>query len=462
VSATVTSDEHQVQRGWSELISARPRSAPVALVGEPSARLLSGPPAETGSEPLSEHLARLGPLPFATASSSTLERSWALDLVRQSGLLGRGGGEFPVARKLETAARAGGSPVVVVNGSEGEPASRKDRTLLELRPHLVLDGASFAAAAVGATEIVVYVEPQRLRSWHAVRHAIEVRQRARLPEPPIRLAAGAGRYVSGETSAVVSALEMRGGLPSRRPQPVAASGVGGRPTVVNNVETLAHLGLLSRFGAEWFRQAGSPGSPGSTLLTLAGGVGVPGLVVELLAPVGGGHLLAEVGGLEQAPPAVLVGGYAGKWIPGPPFCASQVDRGLFSASGVGLGCGVIATLPPRACGLATTLRLLAWLADESAGQCGPCMYGLPALAVELEAVVNGDVSRRGILRLHRRAISIVGQGACGHPDGAVALLESALDVFSTDAMNHVRGRPCRGSGELGWFPVPAEPLVLTP
>jgi NADH:ubiquinone oxidoreductase subunit F (NADH-binding) len=426
------------------------RAGCLALAGDPAARLLAGPPAEAGEESLIDHLHRLGPLdpgPATPGGSARLR-----ELVRSSGLLGRGGGEFPVARKLDTAAAAPGTPIVVVNGSEGEPASRKDRTLLELRPQLVLDGAAVAAAATGADEIVVYLHAERLRSWHTVRHALAARRRAGLAEPPVRVVAALGRYVAGESSAVVSAVEGGNALPRRRTQPVAASGVHGRPTVVSNVESVAHLALLARFGPAWFREAGTPASPGSTLVTLGGGVAVPGLVAEVLAPVSGGELLLALGGLDDVPPAVLVGGYAGTWLPGESFCASALDRATLGAAGAGLGCGLIAPLPRGACGLRVTLRLLEYLAGESAGQCGPCVYGLPALAVELERIAAGRASRRDAKRLFRQAVSVAGKGACGHPDGAVRLLESALDVFAADVTAHVRGRPCAGA-ELGWFPV---------
>ena len=429
-------------------------AAVTAEVGDSAARLLSGPRVAEGAESLAGHVRRLGSLEYPAPHSGEAARRQARALVEAAGLCGRGGGEFPLAAKLDTAAAAGGDRLVVANGSEGEPASRKDRTLLELRPHLVLDGAVFAAAAVGGGEVVVYVEAARTQAWQAVRAAIAERRHAGLFGPSIRLAAAEPAYVAGETSAVVAALEYGMARPSRRSVPVAERGVDGRPTVVSNVETLAHLALIARFGADWFRQVGSPRTPGSTLVTLAGEVRSPGLVVELVGPVEGERLLAEHGGLRQRPAAVLVGGYAGRWLAGDDFCAAPIDRHLLRSVGGGLGCGVVAPLGDAACGLATTLRLLDYLARQSAGQCGPCVFGLPALVADLEGIWRGDLSRRAIGRLHRTAVSILGQGACGLPDGAVALLESALEVFADDAVAHAKRRPCHGSAVSGWFPVP--------
>jgi NADH:ubiquinone oxidoreductase subunit F (NADH-binding) len=434
----------------------------MALPGDDAARLLAGPRATEGAESLEAHLERLGPLPYPPPNAGDHERQRARELVRESGLQGRGGGEFPVASKLDTAARAGGDPLVVANGSEGEPASRKDRTLLELRPHLILDGATFAAGAIGGGEVLVYIEPRRTAAWNAIRRAIEERRHAGLFGPSIRLVAAPAAYVAGESSAVVAAIEHGTALPSRRSVPVACQGVAGRPTVVSNVESLANLGLIARFGPAWWREAGSAVAPGSTLVTLAGSVAVPGLVVELLGPVPGGQLLAEHGGIDETPAAVLVGGYAGRWVPGAAFAATPLDRGILRSVGVGLGCGVVAPLPPQSCGLATTLRLLEYLAGESAGQCGPCVFGLPSLAAELEAIWRGTTSRRAIGRLHAAGLAIVGNGACGHPDGAVALLESALDVFADDAVRHTKGQPCHGSAVAGWFPVPRRATASAP
>ncbi len=303
------------------------RSPLAALPGDAAARLFAGPPASAGAESLLDHFERLGPLPPAVRAAGSDERSWLLATIEASGLRGRGGGEFPMAQKLAAANRAPGAPIVVVNGAEGEPASRKDRTLLELRPHLVLDGATVAAAACGASEIVVYLRPDSLASWPAVRQAIEARQRAQY-HLSITVLASPGTYVAGESGSVVAALEGGRAIPYRRTVPVASSGAGGRPTVVGNVETHAHLALIARFGAAWFAEAGSAECAGSSLVTLGGDVAVPGLVVEVLAPMPAGQLLAEFGGLEVEPPAVLVGGYFGHWVSGPTFCAMPLDRGV--------------------------------------------------------------------------------------------------------------------------------------
>ncbi len=347
---------------------------------------------------------------------------------------------------------------MVVNASEGEPASRKDRTLLEHRPHLVLDGAEVAARAVGASEVVIYTHASRSATRRALSRAVQERRTSGATHGvPVHVALAPDTYVAGESSAVVSVLEGGGPLPKRRHLPVAASGVAGRPTVVSNVESVSHLALLARFGVEWFTAAGSAEAPGSTLLTLAGGVRAPGLVVEVLAPVRLGDILRSHGGLDTAPQAVLIGGYGGRWVGGEAAFDAPLDRAVLRRAEVGLGCGLVAPLPQQSCGLATTLLLLDYLASQSAGQCGPCVLGLPALADELRGIVDGNAGRGDIRRLARKALALRGRGDCSHPDGAITLLESALEVFGEDAIDHARGRSCRSIQGHGWFPVSTTP-----
>jgi NADH:ubiquinone oxidoreductase subunit F (NADH-binding) len=416
----------------------------VGTVGDPGTRLLAGPHADDGAEDIDQHLARLGPLGLADMSPAELR-----SVIAESGLQGRGGGQFPIASKLDLAARSAGTPLIVVNGSEGEPASRKDRTLLSLRPHLVLDGAMVAAVSVGSREVVLYLHRSRADATSAVERAIAERS----GDPAhVRVIDAPMRYVAGETSAVVSYLEGNGALPRKRSIPVAASGVAGRPTVVNNVETIAHLGLIARFGPAWFREAGDARTPGSTLITIAGEFVRPLTVAEVVIPTTIGDALQSIDPTMRQPRAVLVGGYEGTWIAGNVAMVTPLSRGSLKACGASLGCGLIAVLGPGACGLKTTARLVRWLAGESTGQCGPCVFGLPAIAEVLERVSDGTADRGDVRRLRLLTASVHGRGGCGHPTGVVGLVDSALDTFRPEVERHLRGRTC--GIEASGFPLP--------
>lgn len=423
-------------------------------IGQPGARLLAGPAASSGPELLADHAARLGTVPL-----DDLGR--LVDELERSELTGRGGGGFPAARKLAAGRTAGGGqvPRLVVNASESEPASIKDRTLCTRRPHLVLDGAAVAAAIAGASEVVVYAHRGADDTVRALRRAVAERRAAKLADPPWLLGEGPARYVSGEASAAASWLEGGEAKPRALRLPLAKGGVTGRPTVVHNVETMAHLGLIARFGADWWRQAGTAGSPGSRLVTVHRGGHDGAALFEVVAPVTVAALLAQADPPQRrlgrrSPAAVLVGGYAGRWAAVDAIDALSFPDGL-AAAGLRPGCGLLAPLPEGACGVAAVSALTQWMAGESAGQCGPCVFGLADVAEALERLVRRQSSRREVRNLRRLLGEIRGKGACHHPDGVVAMVESGLDVFGEEVELHARRRRCSANAAVPEWPLPA-------
>jgi NADH:ubiquinone oxidoreductase subunit F (NADH-binding) len=407
-----------------------PRLLPERFAGEPAS--------------LGEHLARYGRLP------RSWDGSWREQLIAEvgrAGLTGRGGAGFPTARKLAAVAAGPDMPVVIANGTEGEPASAKDKVLLACAPHLVLDGAVLAAYMLGARHAIVVVHD-------AVREVVDSaaaeRRRARLDRVKVKVMTGADRFVGGEASALVNWVSQGIPLPTATPPRVSEFGLHGRPTLVQNVETLAHLALIARWGARWFRSLGTTAEPGSMLVTLIGGVRQPGVrEIEIGTPVSG--VLGLAGGPAAPLGALLIGGYFGTWadpaVAGPlPFSA----EGL-AAVGGGPGAGLVAALPADVCGLAETARVARYLADESAGQCGPCVFGLGSIAGALEDLAAGRCYEPG--RLRRWMTQTEGRGACHHPDGAVRMVRSALAVFGAEIDRHSRGWCC-GRRPPGVLPVP--------
>ena len=409
--------------------------APIAGTGP---RLLHPGPAS-----LIEHTARYGPPP----SGLSRPRGEALIAeVGRAGLTGRGGAGFPTARKLAAVA-AGHSPVVVANGTEGEPASSKDRVLMARSPHLVLDGAVLAAELTGATLAVIVVHRD-------VREIIDqaAAERVRAGLDRVRLevrTAGAG-FVAGQASAVVRWVHRGVAAPTATPPRLAQRGLGGAPTLVQNVETLAHLALISRYGAAWFRSAGTPAEPGTMLVTVLGAVHEPG-VTEVGTGTAVGQLLELAGGASAPPQALLLGGYFGTWVDAARASARPFSSAGLADLGAGPGAGLIAVLPAGACGLAETARLVRYLAVESAGQCGPCRFGLPAIASQVEQLANGGSADPRLLR--RWLGQVDGRGGCAHPDGAARLVRSALRTFGAELEQHAAGR-CSG-GLAGVLPVPS-------
>lgn len=405
-------------------------------------RLLAGR-RPTGPLGRGAHLSAYGPLGPIAGDPPGL-----LALAETSGLRGRGGAGFPMGRKLRAVAAARGRKVVVANGAEGEPASRKDRVLLESLPHLVLDGVALAATAVGAREARVCVSAAMARALAAVGGAIAERR----DEIRLRLEVVADGYVAGEESALVHALNGGPPRPTTVPPRPFERGVDGRPTLVQNVETLAHLALVARHGAAWFRALGTPADPGTTLVTVSGAVARPG-VYELALGTPVGRLAARA--TPSGPPrAFLVGGYFGAWVSATEADALPLAHDGLRALGGSLGCGVVIALPHGACGVCQTARVLDYLARESAGQCGPCVFGLRAIAGAMAEVARGEGSRATLERLARWAGDVAGRGACHHPDGAVRLLRSALDVFAEEVEAHGQRGRCPSGERVARLRVP--------
>lgn len=374
-------------------------------------------------------------------------------MVEAAGMRGRGGAAFPTAVKMRAVVAGKRRPIVVVNGSEGEPASRKDAAMMMFGPHLVLDGALLAAAAVGADEVLVGVDVGIPDARRSIEEALAERRDEHRSHIRIRLENVPTGYVAGEERSLVRLLNGGPAIPTSGPRPFVR-GVRGRPTLVHNVETLGHLALIHAFGPLWFREIGSGEMPGSMLVTVSGAVTRPG-IYEIEVGTILGDVIRRAGGV-QGIGAVLVGGYAGSWID--PDLLDRVavaPRDLAALGGI-VGAGVIAILPHDACGLSETASVMRWFAGQTAGQCGPCVYGLEAIAGAAEQLASGHGGEATLGRLGRWTDDVWGRGACGLPDGAIRMLRSALQVFGEDLPRHARGRPCAGSRSPRILPVPHE------
>jgi NADH:ubiquinone oxidoreductase subunit F (NADH-binding) len=370
--------------------------------------------------------------------------------VERSGLRGRGGAGFPTAVKLRAVSH-GRRPVVLVNGSEGEPASKKDAMLMWRAPHLVLDGALLAASAVGADEVVMAVKAGPARP--TIARAVEERYHAEPWTPRIRIVDVPTHYLVGEERALVNLVNRGRPIPPPGRWRPFERGVGNRPTLVQNVETLAHLALIRRFGVERFRELGHPDEPGTMLVTVGGAVCDPG-VYEVPTGTAVVEVLRAAGGAAEEIQAVLVGGYSGAWLSGAAIEQATLDRaGMDSVGGI-VGCAALVALPVSACGVAETAAVMRWLASQTAGQCGPCVFGLDAIAAVVEDVWRGTAQGDAVARLVRWAGDVEGRGACRLPDGAVRFLRSALAAFRDDVGQHGRGRPCRGASRGITLPIP--------
>ena len=408
-------------------------------------RLLAGIQPE-GHVTLADHVERVGRMP---------EPDGVIEAAELSGLTGRGGAAFPSARKLRAVSGRSPRPIVVANGVEGEPASAKDDLLGAAAPHLVLDGASMVAAALRARDVAICVK-EGSPAVEAMRAALEERAAAGTDVVRLSLVAAPVGYVVGEESALVHWLNGGEPKPTFVPPRPFERGVHGRPTLVQNFETLAQLALIARFGADWFRAVGTPDDPGSVLVTLSGAVREPG-VYELA----GGTELAEVleaaDGLSEPARAFLVGGYAGSWIDADGAATLPLGPRTLRSHGGTLGPGIVVALPRTGCGLWESARTARYLASQSAGQCGPCVHGLAAVAGALEELHAGDASAER--RIRHWSGQIAGRGACGHPDGVLRFVGSCLEVFHDEIAAHRSGHCPLERGAPATLPIPGPARV---
>jgi NADH:ubiquinone oxidoreductase subunit F (NADH-binding) len=415
-------------------------------------RLLEGIPSH-GAMSLAEHLAIHGPLPLTRKRKRGAEHP-LIEQIEQAGLRGHGGAGFPTARKLRAVCASRRQAVVVVNAAEGEPASFKDRTLLQTLPHLTLDGAALAAQMVGADEVIVSVCESARASVESLAEAIARREAPGRSSARTRLVTVPDSYLAGQESALVNRLNGGPAIPTFTPPLPFQQGVAGRPTLVNNAETLAHVALIAHHGAEWFRELGTSSQPGSTLVTLSGPVAYPG-VYEIEYGASLSSLIDAAGGSTARMRGALLGGYGGSWVGEAQLHELVLSDEQLASHGASLGAGVVLLLSEDACPIAETSRVVRWLADENAGQCGPCVHGLDAIATTFQEIADGVAHTRATERIARLAGLVRGRGACGHPDGAVRLILSAIEAFGPELADHARHGPCEGCLSAGELPLPA-------
>ena len=241
------------------------------------------------------------------------------------------------------------------------------------------------------------------------------------------------RFLSGQETALINHLAGGPAIPTFIPPRITERGLGGAPTLVQNVETLAHLALIVRRGPRWFRQVGTKAEPGSMLCTIRRADGIPRITEVPL----GMPLNVLLGDLRDG--AVLIGGYHGTWVPAAEAAKLTLDNHSLGKVGARVGAGILITPPPDRCGLAETALVVRYLALESAGQCGPCLNGLPRIAAALTELASARL--------------VTGRGACHHPDGTARFVRSALITFATEFDRHERGR-CSATSTKAFLPIP--------
>ncbi|MCW2517868.1 MAG: Respiratory-chain dehydrogenase domain, 51 kDa subunit [Mycobacterium sp.] len=377
-----------------------------------------------------------------------------LDEVDRSGLLGRGGAAFPLAVKLKTvrdAGRGGQRTILLANGEEGEPASVKDRWLLRNRPHLVLDGVRLAARIVAAERAYVYLSDPLSAD------AVETALAAAETELPITVVTVDPGYVAGEETAAVRAVNGGPAKPTDKPPRPFEHGVGGHPTLVSNVETLANLPFVQRHGAEEYRSVGTSASPGTLLATITGAGRAPALY-ELPHGVAFTDVLALHGVSADDVTGVLMGGYFAGLL-NTDVLDATLDHETMRRLGSGLGCGAVGILIDD-CPVAVAASVMAYFDRENAGQCGSCFNGTAAMSAVTSALRDGLATADDLTRLERWSVVLRGRGACATLDAATNVAATLLQQFPQVVARHVGGEcdACRTDAYSALRPYEVEAL----
>ena len=398
-----------------------------------------------------EEYISLGGFEALRKALTQMSRQEIIDEVLKSGLRGRGGGGFPTGRKWQMVANNSVEKpaYIICNGDEGDPGAFMDRILLESYPLRVIEGLIIAAYAVGAREGIFYIRAEYPQAVIRIRKALEMcRQKGLLGERildtdfsfDIRVFEGAGAFVCGEETALIASIEGKRGFPHLRPPYPAQSGLFGRPTLINNVETYSQISYIIRHGAEKYGEVGTEGSRGTKVFALAGKVNHGGLIEvpmgttlrQIVEEIGGG---VENG--EQLK-AVQTGGPSGGCIPAE-LCDAEVDFDALNRMGAIMGSGGLVVLSESSCMVDVARYFLRFTSEESCGKCTFCRVGIRRMLDILDKLATGKAKMEDIDRLEELAKSVKLSAMCGLGNTAPNPVLSTLRYFRHEYEEHVQG-----------------------
>lgn len=374
--------------------------------------------------------------------------------VRTSGLRGRGGAGFPTGQKWALVARSHSTPkYIVANLDEGDPGVFANRTLAEADPHAILEGLLIAAYAVGAEKGYIYIRAEYPLAIQTLQKAIaQARAAGLLGENvlemgfkfDVELRFGAGAFVAGEETAILASVEGRRAMPRPRPPYPANSGLWGKPTLIQNVETLANIPLIIQNGGAWFARIGTARCSGTKCFSLTGKINNPGLI-EVPMGITLREVVFEIGGGipdGRAFKAVLVGGPSGGCLP-ETLLDLPIDYDSLTKAGAIMGSGGIVVIDDRSCMVDTAKFFTDFCVEESCGKCVPCRAGLPKIREVYEGIIKGEGKPEDITTLDRSGNYIRDASLCGLGQTAPNPVLTTLRYFRDEYMEHITDKKCR-------------------
>jgi NADH:ubiquinone oxidoreductase subunit F (NADH-binding)/(2Fe-2S) ferredoxin len=374
--------------------------------------------------------------------------------IATSGLRGRGGAGFPTGQKWGLVARAHGTPkYIVANLDEGDPGVFANRTLAEADPHAILEGMLIAAYAIGAEKGYLYIRSEYPLAIQTLQRAIAQAKSISLLGDnvleagfkfDVELRFGAGAFVAGEETAILASVEGRRAMPRPRPPYPANSGLWGKPTLIQNVETLANIPIIVHYGGAWFSKIGTPRCTGTKCFSLTGKTNNPGLIEVPM-----GITLREVvfdigGGVPDGRKfkAVLVGGPSGGCLPDT-LLELPIDYDSLTRVGAIMGSGGIVVLDDRSCMVDTAKFFTEFCVDESCGRCTPCRAGLTRVKEIFDGITTGNSRMEDIAALEKSGVYIRDASLCGLGQTAPNPVLTTLRYFKDEYVEHIRDKTCR-------------------
>ncbi|HPH94807.1 MAG TPA: NADH-quinone oxidoreductase subunit NuoF [Anaerolineaceae bacterium] len=373
--------------------------------------------------------------------------------IEKSGLRGRGGAGFPTGTKWKFVSKAAGArKYVIMNADESEPGTFKDRLLLEGDPHSLIEALIIAGYAVGAQEAYIYVRGEYMLAQERLRTAIQqAHEMGFLGENifgtnfsyDIHIHSGAGAYICGEETALIESIEGKRGEPRPRPPYPTTNGLWNKPTLVNNVETLANIPPILHNGAAWYRTLGTPSSPGTKVYTILGNVNATGLIEvpmgitlrEVIAIYGKGMRNGATFKMAQT------GGSSGSIIPAS-LQDTPMDFDSFNKAGVSLGSGALLICDDNNCVVDLAKVLLNFFREESCGKCNPCRIGNQRGFQILSNIAEGVAVLKDLDDLELLAENLYQLSNCGLGQTAGAPIKDVLKYFRAEVEAHIRLKVC--------------------
>ena len=415
-------------------------------------RLILGFNGKIDPESLDDYIANGGYRALARTLTSLLPEQ-VIEAVTKAGLRGRGGAGFPTGRKWALCRQALGNPkYVVCNADEGDPGAFMDRSVLEGNPHGVIEGMILGAYAIGAREGYVYVRNEYPLAVERLSLAVgAARARGLLGNNilgrdfsfDIQITRGAGAFVCGEETALIGSVEGNRGQPRFRPPYPAQSGLWGKPTVINNVETWVNVPWILDRGADWFAGIGTAGSKGTKIFSLVGKVNNTGLVE---VPMGATlrHIVFDIGGGirdGRAFKAVQTGGPSGGCLPAE-MLDLPIDYESLTAAGSMMGSGGMIVMDDRTCMVDVARYFIDFLLEESCGKCVPCREGLTQMSHLLHAITEGRATDETLAALETLAPVVQDASLCALGQTAPNPVLSTIRYFRDEYLAHIRDRRC--------------------